>query len=299
MTIDVGFHFIDKATYLDDPCDVPSLSASTAKTLVGSSPLHAHAFHPRLGGQRKGQTDAMETGSILDSLLCGGDTELVALPHVMPDAKGVMQPTNGEFRMKSAQLWKEEQKARGAIVMSAEDLDNYTTAAGILRQKLLDKGIDFRGKKQETMIWKEANGVLCRGRLDDKEEANGKIIISDLKVCENIRPDSLRNKIVAFGWDIQAAAYVRAVETLMNAHGRVFFRWIFAESEAPYDLMVKYPGGDLRTLGAWKWQTAVETWKRCLESDTWPGIGDINDEFISAPTWALKAMEEEIGESAT
>jgi hypothetical protein len=57
--------------YHADPCVSPSLSQSIAHTLVTLSPRHAWLEHPRLGGQKRKATKAMDEGSILHRLLLG------------------------------------------------------------------------------------------------------------------------------------------------------------------------------------------------------------------------------------
>lgn len=70
---------VSEAAYHADPCPSPSLSQSIAHTLITQSPRHARLEHPRLGGQQRASTKAMDEGAILHKLLlgAGADFEMV------------------------------------------------------------------------------------------------------------------------------------------------------------------------------------------------------------------------------
>lgn len=283
-----GIHRLDKATYLSDPCERPSLSTSIARTLLSESPAIAWASSPRGGGLRDDPTAAMERGNAVEALLGLGDTELVCLPFAMPNAKGLDQPTNDELRLESAKEWKAQQEAAGRQVVKRADLEKWTNAATALRARLNDRGIFFDGESQLAMVWEEPGGVLARGRLDHVWMKQG--IIRDLKVCESVNPKALARKFEDFGYDIQRAAYVRGFERLFpEFSGRTVFEFVFCEPEPPYEIVVCRANGEMRALGDYKWRRAVTLWGSCLAANRWPGYADgVID--IAPSTWALQDM---------
>ncbi len=276
MILGPGFHNIDKATYLADPCAVPSLSSSIAGLLVSRSPGHAYAAHPKLGGHRGDPTAAMVNGTILDSLLLGGDTELVESPHE-------------EYRTKEAKEWKAGVLAAGKQPVKAKELHYAREAAIAIRKNLYDAGLDLDGENQLSAIW-DVDGVRCRARLDHWKEKDGLIV--DLKTADNASPSVLGRKMVDFGYAIQHAAYISAIETLRpELAGRVRFVFAFAETEPPYAVTIAHPAGTMRALGKWQWEKAVRTWGECLRTKKFPMYGATE---VEAPAWAMTAMEESL-----
>lgn len=269
-----GFHpNLPKNEYLADPCHRPSLSSSIASLLLQRSPAHAFAAHPRLGGHRSDPTEAMLKGSLLDSLLCGGDAEIIESPY-------------DEYRTKEAREWRDAQSATGKLAVKRKDLEYAKKAADYIRENLLSLGVELTGQPQTSAIW-ESNGVLCRGRFDYWNPSEALLI--DLKTCDSAAPGGLGNKFVSFGYAVQWAAYVQAIETLIpELQGRVRMIFACAETEAPYACTVATLGGTMRAFGQWQWKRAVETWGRCLESKQWPAYGETE---VEAPAWAVAAME--------
>ena len=269
-----GFHSIDKAEYLADPCEAPSLSSSIAGLLISRSPAHAFAAHPRLGGHRSDPTAAMVNGTIIDSLLLGGDTELVESPHE-------------EYRTKEAKEWKSAVLASGKQPVKEKELRYAKQAAEAIRENLYTAGLSLDGEHQLTAIW-DVGDVRCRARLDHWKESEATIV--DLKTADNASPSVLGRKMVDFGYAIQHAAYISAIETLRpELAGRVKFIFAFAETEPPYAVTIAHPAGTLRALGKWQWEKAVRIWGECLKSKRFPAYGSAE---IEAPPWAMAEMEE-------
>jgi hypothetical protein len=298
VTIGVGLHRIGKAEYLADPCERPSLNPSTATAMLTTSPAKAREAHPRFGGKGKDPTEAMERGNAVEALLGAGDTDLVCLPDVLPNAKGIDVPTNDEFRMESAKEWKAGQEAQGRQVVKRAKLDEWTSAALAIGQKLQKQhGIDIGGAEtQVTAVWEEKGGVLCRTRLDLLWLKAG--IVRDLKVCESVHPDAIQAKFESFGYDVQRAAHISALETLYpELAGRITYEFIFCEPFPPYEIVIATADGEMRALGDFKWRRACELWRNCLTADKWPGYSDIHGGpsgrvSIGPKAWAMaKAIE--------
>lgn len=285
-----GFHRISKEHYLSDPCDRPSLSASIAHVLISESPSHAWACHPRGLALKEDPTRAMVQGTAVDSLLLGGDAELVCLPEELPNAKGALYPTNDELRLESAKEWAAGQRAAGRTVVKRAALEAAHRAADAIVAKLGKRGIALDGEHQVTAIWEDM-GVLCRGRLDHLvlDEA----LIYDVKVVDKAHPKKIERKMDAYGYDIQHAAYVRALEALRpDLAGRVRCKFLFVEAEPPHEVVVCRPDGELRALGDMKWRRALLKWGACLRTGVWPGYADGEIEIPALP-WAMAQMMEE------
>jgi hypothetical protein len=60
--------------------------------------------------------------------------------------------------------------------------------------------------------------------------------------------------------------------------------YVFVEIEPPYSVVPARPDGALRHHGTLRWEHAVRTWKRCLDSGDWPGYCD-GVTTLEAPGW--------------
>jgi hypothetical protein len=271
-----GFHRISKEIYLADPCDRPSLSASIAHILVSRSPAHAWNAHPKGGARRKDPSLAMNNGTLLDSLLLGGDTDIVESPY-------------DEYRTNEAKAWRAAVAEAGKLPVKSKELNQARRAAEAIRQNLEGQGIVLDGEHQLTAVWEDA-GVVCRARFDHWSESQATIF--DLKTTENAHPAAVARHMVSYGYAIQHAAYVRAVETLKpELAGRVRMVFLFGETEPPYSVLVAHPAGTMRALGEHQWRKAVASWGVCLASGRFPDYGTGETE-IDAPPWALTELEE-------
>lgn len=292
----VGIHpDVPMDIYRNDPCDRPSLNASTAKLIVSRSLAHAWSAHPRGANHRRDPSAAMEAGSLLDSLLLGGEGDLVELPATMPDAKGAMVPTNDKVLLGSAKEWREKQMAAGKQPVRKEDLRYAKQAAEAIKENFAEQGVLLSGQHQLTLVWDEdstSGPVRCRARLDHWRGDCATIF--DLKKAENAHPEKVARTMVELGYSIQRATYVSAVEHLMpELAGRVRMLFLFAETEPPYATLVAHPAGTMRALGDYHWRRAVEAWGAAIASGKFPGYAPGEVE-IAAPEWAMKAMEEGI-----
>lgn len=270
---------VPHAAYHADPCEAPSLSASIAGILLGQSPLHAWHAHPRLGGHVADDwSEPKVRGSIVHSLLLGGGADVVAVPFE-------------DWRKKEAQAARKEAVAAGKIPVLVHKLREYKAAADALREKsrlgvLLGEGMVER---ELVAVWRSGceDGPLCRGRLDAWEP--DALTIHDPKTCENAKAAASGTCAVRYGRDMQAAAYIEAMETLYPMlAGRVRFKWHFLEVVPPYGVIEAEPTGEMLELGRRKWHRAVATWAKCLRDDVWPGYSE-EVWRIEPPPWAVEA----------
>jgi hypothetical protein len=213
----------------------------------------------------------------------------VVLPDQMLNAKGTLVPTNGKFLLESAKQWRDAQIAAGKLPVDKDELSYARTAADTIRENLARDGVVLDGENQTTVIWEEA-GVRCKGRFDHWKP--GDLVVYDLKVVDCAHPDAVVRKTIDFGWDIQGAAYVRAIETVMpEAAGRVRFVMLAVEPKPPHEVLVRPFAGTMRALGEWKWDQALRLWGECLRARRWPGYSGM-EAGLEAPAWAMAKMED-------
>ena len=267
---------IPEDTYHADPCDTPALSQSLAHTLITSSPAHAYLEHPKLGGVARVPTSSMDLGSLVHSLLLGAGAKI----HLV---------SANDWKTKAAQAERDEARAAGELPVLVKDMAEAHALVDVVRPKLLDRGIVLDGHSEVVVLWTEdtdAGVIQCRARMDHITGDEHTVI--DLKTTGKILPPSrLGRHFCDFGYEIQAAAYVRAVEAARpHLCGRVRFLDVAIELTRPNCVTVAEPDGAMRALGERRWLRACETWGQCLATNTWPEYSD-SVVLVSPPEYEI------------
>ena len=272
--------------HADDLCAVPTLSSSIASVLLSASPRHAHLAHPRLNPHAKHvSTKVMDLGSVAHELVLG-------------KGSGFCVATYNDYRTKTAQEWRDGVIARGAIPIKESELSNAQEMACFVERAVSEiPGAELafnRGSAEVVAIWQAPdNGALCRAMIDWLDLEN--LVIYDLKTTSRRLEDRDLQSKIASGLDLQAAFYLRGLEHVMpDIAGRISWRWVFVECEAPFELRVIELDAMTRAFGDRKVTRAIEIWERCMNTNEWPGYPrEISR--LAYPAWAEAAwLEKEI-----
>lgn len=274
--------------HADDYGETPNLSASIARELVDKSPLHAQRLHPRLGGKKRADKDEFDRGKLAHLLLLGKGTSYEICRVTYRDKHERAGELVEDWRTADAKAFKEDVRARGKIPVLADDLRAAEYMQKAWLSRLDDLGISLYGDSEQTIFWEDF-GARCKARLDHLIRSDG--VIYEIKTCESAHPRACRSHIESFGYDIQAAAYKRALGALdPHLEGRILFRWIFLEVSPPFDVTPCFPDGSLETAGELRWEYACKRWATCLRTNEWPGYVH-GPEPIEASPWHLAAAE--------
>lgn len=279
------------AEYHADPFG-PSLSASIARILISESPRHAWLAHPKLGGKGRKATRRMDRGSMLHDLCLGGQLDV----HVMTATYDVKHKTKAgelvtDFRTKAAQDERDAAGEAGKVVMFEHQASSLKVFANDVVESLGDRGIycaDPEAVCNEMSCFFETEGIQCKARIDNWNPC----MITDLKFLESANPKKLASVIYNFGYDIEMAAHIEAVETCRpELAGRVTAQLACVESAG---LITIVPiSGEWLELGRARWGTAKAIWKECLSRNRWPGY-ESGATVLPTP-WMLTALDEENG----
>lgn len=269
-----GLLSMSAVEYHADPCDTPSLSASIAHVLDSQSPMHAYTMHPRLGGVARPPTKAFDLGSLSHALLLGNGKDIAIIDA--PD-----------YRTKAAQAARDQARDDGKVPVLVTAHEEAVEVTDTLRQRFADLGLVLNGKSEVAAFWTEntydGTPVQCRGMMDHLKAP----VVYDLKSCRSAHLDSCRKHVDAYGYDIQRAAYVSAMETLHPEFaGRIDFVFIFYELSPPFAVTPVRLSGAFRDLGRRRWKRAVNTWAQCLGANRWPAYVDSITE-LEPPKWAM------------
>lgn len=264
--------------YHMDPCETPSLNYSTAKAIIQESPWHAWRRHPRLGGDRFTATPKMDLGSIAHALLLRQPVENAEIINA------------DNYKKKSVQSERKEAKEAGKLVVLQREIDSLYIGLAQMRRNLSAAGIELDGDAEMTVIWNA--DCPCRTRMD--HISRNRQTILDLKCTESANPQFLERHIVDMCYDVQAAAEIEAVETILpELEGRVSFADVFIEIEEPFFVVVADHSESMLSLGRARWARAKRKWMDCLETNTWEGFS--NRMIVHAPNYA---MNREFGDAS-
>jgi hypothetical protein len=284
---EVGISTIPADEYQADPCERPSLSASIAHLLCTRSPAHARAAHPKLNPDlRRAEKEHYDVGTAAHAMLLEGR-----------DAVVVVDAPN--WRTKAAQDERDAARAAGQVPLLLHVLEEVEAMVAAAREQLAahraQPPLFSEGKPEQTLVWEEPGGVLCRARLDWLRD-DGRTV-DDLKTTSrSANPESYSRTLFGVGGDVQAAFYVRGVERLTGIVPE--FRWCVVETAPPYALSVVSPAPDMLLLGADKVEYAIKAWQHCLERDEWPAY-PTEVCYAQAPPWEeTRWLEKDLREAA-
>ncbi len=258
-----GIQTISAEAYHSDPCEQPSLTASIAHLICSASPLHAWHAHPRLNPNFKRQEEErFDIGTACHALLLEGNS-------------GIALINAPDWRKKEARDERDAARAEGKLPILSKhwaDIRAMVAAAGPQLDALkVDPPLFKDGKPEQSLFWEE-DGVQCRARLDWLRDDFA--TVDDLKSTRGSANPAAwtRRTLYEIGADIQAVFYLRGLKAITGESAE--FRFCVVETTAPYALVPVTLDYATVVLAERKVDYALATWKRCLETDTWPGYSE-------------------------
>lgn len=260
------FFDVPDAEYRDDPCPAPSATQSILKVLLDQSPAHARLEHSRLCPPID-QEDAPAEKYDHDKAIGN-----VAHALMIGRGKDVAVGDFNNFLTKDAKAFRDDPGNAGKIVILAKHMRRATAMVNAARASLDLIGWEgaFKDGNGEVVIAWQEDGVWFRSLIDWK--ANAAPICYDLKTSGmSIAPHGLGVLIEKAGWHVQAACHERGLDILEPADaGRRQFRFLAQENYPPYAVVPVELNEHWLTLGRKKLQMAIDIWRHCIETDTWP-----------------------------
>lgn len=283
MTLTTGIHDrVAADAYHSGATATPSLSASVAKLLISKSPAHARAAHPILNPDLvREQKTEFDIGTAAHALLLEGEDILAVW-------------AGKDWRTNEAKAFKATAYDEGRIPAKLDQAHAVRAMAAAARDQLQQHAAQpplfVDGKPEQTLVWEDEGGVVCRARLDwlrDDYEA-----VDDYKTTgASADPMAWTRTMYGMGADVQVAFYIRSVERLTGI--RPLFRFAVQETYEPYALSVVDLAPAAIALAETKVDRAITLWAECLEKDFWPAYPTAVAS-IELPTWEeLRWLERE------
>lgn len=147
------------------------------------------------------------------------------------------------------------------------------------------------GESEYTMIWEDPDtGLKCKARMDRYSPNVPSGAIVDLKTTRSADPDYFSKKIFDYGYYLQAAHYLKGAQALdLDIKHFVI---IACEKKPPYAVRPYRMRDALSDPVEDELFDLYHLWKRCIETDSWPGYPDRLVD-ISVPGWAEDKMDTE------
>jgi exodeoxyribonuclease VIII len=133
---------------------------------------------------------------------------------------------------------------------------------------------------EQSIFW-DVDGIACRCR-PDAVTARG--VIVDLKTTRDASPDGFAKSVAQYRYHVQAAFYFDGYKAAFGEAPRGFV-FIAVEAEPPYLVAVYVASEAMTNRGRHDYRADLETFRRCQDTDTWPGYSDA-PLTIDLPKWA-------------
>jgi len=260
------FYDMTADEYFADPCPAPSFTQSLAKLVLEQSTLHAMHQHPKLAPNREDDdeeekyTRAKAIGNAVHTTLIGRGKKL---------AIGEFD----NFKKKAAKEFRDDAYAAGMepiLRKHMTEAENVVTAVRVQVQRAGWANAFCLGKGEAVACWQE-NGLWFRTMID--------WITPDMRECYDAKtteasfaPHIIGRKMVADGWDVQAAMHERALDAIdPNGAGRRKFRYVAIENYPPYAMVPVEMTETWLTMGRKKLAVAIDQWRAAMATGKFAG----------------------------
>ena len=267
---------IPMATYLADPCPVPSLSSGAAHKMVTRSPMHVWAEHPRLGAAESDDSNASDIGTIAHDLLLGGEGRICVIDPNDYRSKPTKDNPDGSVPVgwtnTAIRAARDQARANGLTPILAGAMwgarQMETAARDFLSHSEL-AGVLADGEGEVTMLWQEGE-TWFRARPDWVNHQ--KKIMLHLKTSEaSAEPASfIRGVMRSMGYAMSLAFYRRGFEALSGQTDWLHVILVI-EQRAPYGCSLISLDPAAWAIADSKVERALAMWRNCIRLNVWPG----------------------------
>lgn len=268
---------MDEQDYHDDPAlgstDVKSL---TRMSLAKWKYARSHPRHVDDSTRR-----AFDVGSATHSKVLGGP--------------GVRVIDATSYQSKAAREQRQEARDNGLIpLLVAEDETTSAMAQRVVEDDVAGPLFTGEGQSELSLFWRdELTSTPCKARLDRlcwPVDDDDEYAVVDLKTTTDASPESFAKAVANYGYDQQAAHYLRGVETV---HGGVYapYKIVCVEKDPPYEVAVyTFPPEWLDTACMVN-DHALDLYARHAAADDWPGYTATGEKPLVMPRWHLREWQ--------
>jgi len=176
--------------------------------------------------------------------------------------------------------------SKGMSVLDQGELD--TVQAMYARLKEQDAYQYITGRRDSdtevAIVWDdEETGLRCKAKIDYTNR--DQCILADLKSTEVAAMHAFRHSVEKYGYFQQAAFYNDGWQAITG--DVCSFLFIAVEKTAPHCCCSYEPDENTLLAGRSSYRDELKLWKKCKDTDTWPGYNDGKISLLSVSQWLL------------
>ena len=218
----------------------------------------APSYYKHRKAQEWRPSRSMEMGTLIHSYILEGRIDWAVGPQVDKRTKAGKEEW---------QLFCEDHI--GKTIITQEELTVIQGCMDACQPLFKNIESDFQQNVETSVFWVR-DDVQCKGRPDLIGDVNGELAIIDLKTTADMR--SFDSKFFSFRYDVQAAWYQYGVQQAMKLKTAPAFWFLVVDTEAPHLAQLVRASSDLLDQANEKIEEELAYYKRCEDSDTWPGL---------------------------
>ena len=255
----------EDAYHADQLAPTPSLSASIAKVMTDTTPLHAFVKHRRLNPdfERK-EEDKFDLGKAFHKLILGRGAELAVLDYKDWRTDAAKAAKAAARKAHKIPLLREQHERAQAMVRAVRPQLRYREELALAMNG---------GVPERVLMWEEetpSGPVWCR-MMADWIPHGGTVLIDWKSTGVGAGPDDWgRRTIWDIGCDVQDVFYRRGIRAVL---GKAFEAVLFAvaETDEPHAIMCHRISPAAQAMAERKVQWAINAFGMCLHHKRWPG----------------------------
>jgi hypothetical protein len=246
--------------YHADPVPAGSLSSGGARLLLepGGPAKFDHGRR-----NKRASTKAFDLGHAAHTMALGAGA-------------GILVVEAANWQTKAAKEAKADAYAAGQIPVLADDYQRVVAMVAAIRaHPLAGALIQAEGPVEQSMFWIDPDtGVWCRARPDKSiRDRTGRLILIDLKTCENASEAGTSKSIGNYGYHQQDPWY-RNGAVACGQDTDPGFLFIFVEKSPPHLINVVQVIAEDVAVGQRRNAAALRLYAECTAAGRWPGYGD-------------------------
>ena len=192
-----------------------------------------------------------------------------------------------DMRTKAAKEDVADARDRGEVPIKRADFEQMQAVADAVLTHPVAGPIFEKGTPEQSIYATDPQtGVWMRGRVDWATED----ALVDLKTSTTAIPNEWSRQAASLEYAVQREFYRQIWEQITGEADRQFLHVVVSKTE-PYLVAVMEMDLDFEAVGKSKVRRALDLYKRCLDTDTWPGIPPIIHR-LAPPAYYINAEEE-------
>jgi len=277
-----GVYRMPATEYHADPAPTPSLSAGIANRFVNESPLHAWWSHRRLNPDfHEQESNRLSLGTLCHTLLLG-------------EGRDVAVFDGSNWQKKEAREFRAAALAEGKTPVTTPQYERCMSVVEAARSQLA--GLCDGCEPEQVWLAHEGPALWVRC-MTDWYDAQQKIVYDYKTTAVSAEPfGAVPRQVANLDYDFKQAFYERVMTRVHpSLDGRLRFRFIFQEIDAPYALSIVELDEASIEVSRRRVAQAVRDWGQCIRRDQWPGY-PLGPHRVQLPEWRLRTLlNDELG----